>query len=277
MLAAVLRRRWLVVLVAAVVLVGAGLWIGLRPGAPAAVACPPPAASTPAAATPPAAGPISLTGWKLSLPVTGPSGNAATVQPAAVSAPWLTPAPGGGLMFWAPAVGATTKHSEHPRTELDSLTDFAAGSGRHTLTASLTVLQEPRDTEGVIVGQIHGAGTISSVPYVMVRHQLDRLYVVVKQVRDGNDHVNYPLLNGLPLNTPFTVTVTDSGDGCLAFTATTRDGRARTAVAPVPSAFLGQSVRFQVGDYQQSKEPDGADDGARVVFDSLREEGSGPS
>jgi hypothetical protein len=274
-LAAVLRRRWLVVLVVAVVLVGAGVWFGLRPGGTAEVACPPPAPETSAVAAPPAAGPISLTGWKLSLPVTGPSGNAATVQPAAVSAPWLTDNPGGGLMFWAPAVGATTKHSEHPRTELDSLTDFAAGSGRHTLTASLTVLQEPRDTQGVIVGQIHGSGTISSVPYVMVRHQLDRLYVVVKQVKDGNDHVNYPLLNGLPLNTPFTFSVTDSGDGCLAFTATTPDGRSRSAAAPVPGPFLGQPVRFQAGDYQQSKEPIGADDGARVVFDSLRE-GPGP-
>jgi len=95
----------------------------------------------------------------------------AYVEPAAITPPWLTANEDGSLTFWAPAEGATTENSDHPRTELNSLTNFTAGRGTHTLTASVTLLQVPKDGQGIILGQIHGAGDISSVPYVMLRYQ----------------------------------------------------------------------------------------------------------
>ena len=51
--------------------------------------------------------------------------------------------PSGNLTFWAPVNGATTEHSEHPRTELDNLSNFQAGSGPQALTASVSVAQVP--------------------------------------------------------------------------------------------------------------------------------------
>jgi hypothetical protein len=248
-----------------VVLVAVGIGVAVSSGhhrkAPTHPA--PPASAT---------GGIDLAGWKLSLPEANSEGNAASLEPATTKAPWLTPDPDGGLRFWAPATGATTKNSEHPRTELQSLTYFKAGAGPvHTLTASLRLQQLPSDGRGIIVGQIHGAGDISSVPYVMLRVEKEQLKVVVKQVQDGDDHIDYPLLDGVGLNTPIDYTITDRGDGTMTFSATV-DGDTREATAPVPDEFRGATVRFQAGDYQQSNDPGGPDDGGRVVFDRLTQQ-----
>lgn len=216
----------------------------------------------------PADAPIDLSGWKLSIPLADDEGDPTTIQPAATTAPYLTATPDGGLGFWAPADGATTENSDHARTELNSLTTFAAGRGVHTLSASVTLHQEPSDGRGIIVGQIHGAEDIKSVAYVMVRFQEGRLRVAVKQVQDGDDVINYPLLDGLRVGDRFDYSVSDTGDGNMVFTAT-RDGVTQRAVAPVPAEFTGATVRFQAGDYQLAKTPGGADDGGRVTFHRL--------
>ena len=274
-LSARLERRWLALVATCVVLLGSGLWIavansgGGRQEHPAQSAPPTEPAVPPRA---PASG-ISLTDWKLSIPEENDDGNATTIQPATIKAPWLTQTPDGGLNFWAPATGATTKNSDHPRTELDSLTNFTAGKGTHTLSASVTLLQVPNDGQGMILGQIHGADDISSVPYVMLRFQKGQLRVVVKQVQDGDELINYPLLNNIGLNGRFDFTIADQGNGSLAFSAT-HDGDTRQVVAPIPAEFSGQTVRFQAGAYQQAKAPGGAQDGGRVIFHHLAEQTS---
>jgi hypothetical protein len=270
------RRRSAIAAACAVVLV-ASLGIGLLvAGGPHPES--PPSSPPVASATPPSPQPvgISLDGWKLSIPEENDDGDATTIEPAALKAPWLSATPDGGLMFWAPASGATTKNSENPRTELDSLTNFAAGTGPHTLAASVTLLQVPQDGGGIILGQIHGAGDISSVPYVMLRFQDGQVKVVVKQVKDGNAHVNYPLLDNVGLNSRFDFTITDLGNGSLAFSAS-HDGDTRQVEAPVPAQFKGQTVRFQAGDYQQADSPGGAQDGGRVIFHQLAEQSTAPA
>jgi hypothetical protein len=213
-------------------------------------------------------GPIDLTGWKLSIPERNVKGEAASIEPASTRAPWLTSTPEGALMFWAPTTGAATRNSEHPRTELQSLTAFPAGDAQHTLRASLTLLQLPRDGRGIILGQIHGAADIRSVPYVMLRVQDDELRVVVKQVLSRNDLIEYPLLHGIGVNSRIDYTIADLGNGMMLFSATS-DGTTRQAKARVPSAFRGAPVRFQAGDYQQANTSGGAQDGGRVVFHGL--------
>ena len=273
-------HRLIIVLVTAL-LVGTGVGIALVPGAGDEPANPQPGPSRPPINPPPAlalAGPpsaaaagIDLSGWKLSIPVENDDGDATTVEPAATTAPWLTVTPDGGLGFWAPASGATTPNSTHTRTELNSLTNFTAGQGSHTLSASVTLQQEPSDGRGIIVGQIHGAEDMSSVPFVMLRYQQGRVRVAVKQVQDGDDVINYPLLDAVKIGDTFEYTITDTGDGSMTFTAT-KDGLTQRAVAPVPSAFIGATVRFQAGDYQQADTPGGANDGGRVTFHRLTQQ-----
>jgi hypothetical protein len=238
----------------------------------ALTSCSGPSAPAPAAPAPPAA---LLAGWQLTLPVAGAEGGAAIVRPAAVTPPWLTTDDAGHLVFWAPVSGVTTPHSAHARTELDRLDGFAAGGGGGgggvTLAASVTVSQVPTAVPEVIVGQIHGAGDISSVPFVMVFYAAGAVRAVVKQERSGGAHTDLPLLSDVPLGAPFDYSISDRGDGTLTVTAG-HAGRTRTATAPVPAAFAGASVRFQAGAYQQAPSATaaaGPDDGARVTFSAL--------
>lgn len=222
-------------------------------------------------ALPSATGPVTLSGWKLTLPVVGKKGDAADVNPAAPAPPWMVADGDGGLTLWAPVGGSTTPNSSHTRTELDSLSSFLAGVGRHALTATVVVTQLPQEKPDVIVGQIHGADALSSTPFVMLHDDNGVIMVVVKQKQSGKDGDHYPLLDNVPLGTPFRFTISDNGDGTLTFTATS-GGRTATASSPVPEAFSEVSVRFQAGDYQQadSKGAGAApDDGARVTFHEL--------
>ncbi len=224
-----------------------------------------------ASAGPPATGPVALGGWKLTLPVAGPRGTAAGVDPAQFSPPWLTEEPGGGLSFWAPANGATTAHSAHARTELNSLDNFPAGTRPRTLTASLSVAQVPAAGQDVILGQIHGADSIKSVPFVMLHYRGGTVYVVVKRQQSGSAADRYALLPGVPLGARFDFSIRDNGNGTYTFTATYGQ-QAASRDAPLPAAFRGATVRFQAGAYQLSSAAPGtaADgDGARVTFYSL--------
>jgi hypothetical protein len=211
-----------------------------------------------------------LAGWQLTLPVPGPKGDAQIVNPAAVSPPWLTTDAAGALVFWAPVRGVTTKNSEHARTELDNLETFAAGSGGRTLTASVTVTQLPTSVPEVIVGQIHGAADISSVPFVLLYYANGTVRAVVKQEQSGQAHTDIPLLTDVGLGTRFDYTITDGGDGTVGVTATA-NGRTARGQAPVPAAFSGATVRFQAGAYQQAPSSDSApeSDGARVTFSAI--------
>jgi alginate lyase len=214
---------------------------------------------------------VNLEGWQLTLPIANPdSGDADTVNPAKVSPPWLTTADGGGVTFWAPVEGATTKNSSHARTELVQRDNFASGSEPRTLTASATVSQLPKENPDVILGQIHGADDIKSVAYVMLHYFDGAIKVVVKQAQSGSASQDYALADSVPLNTPFTFRLSDNGNGTLTF-GLDAAGQTKTATAPVPAAFSGATVRFQVGAYQQAESADGAggDDGARVTFTKI--------
>ena len=227
--------------------------------------------SAPAPGPAPAPSDVKLDGWQLTLPIADPdSGDADTVNPAKVSPPWLTTADNGGVIFWAPVDGATTKNSSHARTELVQRDTFAAGSEPHTLTASATVTQLPKENPDVILGQIHGAEDIKSVAWVMLHYFDGAIKVVVKQAQSGSASQDYVLADSVPLNAPFTFRLSDNGNGTLTF-GLDAAGQTKTATAPVPAAFAKATVRFQVGAYQQAESTDGAaaDDGARVTFTKI--------
>ncbi|HTF45941.1 MAG TPA: polysaccharide lyase family 7 protein [Pseudonocardia sp.] len=271
-------------------LIGGGLWLGMArpdhvPPVAAPPAAPPPAAPsviTPKPATPKPAtpkpptslaprGPIGLAGWKLTLPTASEKGTAASVNPANPSAPYLTRDNNGGLKFWAPVDGTTTPNSKHPRTELVSLKNWKAGNGgKRTLRASLSVAQTPSANQDIIIGQIHGADDISSVPYVMLHYDGGAVRVVVKQQQSGPTSDKYALISGVPLGARFDYTITDQGNGNLTFTAT-YGSNTRSVTIPISSAFRNATIRFQAGAYQQGESSSGSQDGARLTFYSLNQ------
>jgi hypothetical protein len=272
---ALLGRRYLTIAAVIIVLLGGGLWLGITTRG-SGHREPPPSAAPPAAPTQPGpASTISLDGWKLTIPEAGKKGNAAIIQPASTTPPWLVANPDGSLTFWAPVVGATTKNSDHPRTELDSLNNFEAGTGPHTLNASLAVTQVPSDTKDIIIGQIHGADSISSVPYVMLHYQAGAVRVVVKKAQDSEDGQTYQLISGIPLGGRFNFTISDVGNGGMVFSAT-YGGQTQRVNAPIPATFRGETVRFQVGDYEVSKSSEDPADGGRVTYYAIDEGSTAP-
>jgi hypothetical protein len=78
----------------------------------------------------------------------------------------------------------------------------------------------------------------------MLRVQNDRVLVVVKQVHSGNGLIEYPLLDGISVNSRIDYTITDLGKDTMLFSAS-KAGTTRQAKAPVPPAFRGATVRFQ--------------------------------
>jgi hypothetical protein len=214
-----------------------------------------------------------MSGWKLTLPMRGEHGDAATVDPAQLSPPWLTRTDSGPLTFWAPVDGATTPNSDHARTELNSLQNYRAGESLHALTAWVSVEQVPSENGDVILGQIHGTADLNSVPFVMLHYTSGSLAVVVKQKRSGQEAIDYPLLSGIPLGARFSYVLRDNGDGTLTFTAGYQDITA-SINAPVPKSFRKAVVRCQAGAYQQASSKGTAataTDGARVTFYALDE------
>jgi Alginate lyase len=231
-----------------------------------------------------AAGDILLDEWKLTLPVNSAGerrGRAVQLQTAVLTPPWLTRHADGALDFWAPAVGATTPNSRHARTELVSKTQFAFGiSGGHVLNARASVMQVPSSAPDVCVAQIHGAGSLTSVPFVMVHWRDGAIVVVIKQALRGSSSRKIVLLAGVPLGAPFGLTVGDGGvggggDGSIELSAEC-GGRTIRERVEAPSPFVGTEQRFQVGAYQQAvgRSAEGGEesaegDGARVTIHAL--------
>ncbi|MFC0548101.1 polysaccharide lyase family 7 protein [Kutzneria chonburiensis] len=254
------RRRTLIAAVAGVVVVGAGA-IGFS------------SAQGPASA----AAAVSLSGWRLTLPVDSAgrqSGASSTVSPAKVTSPWLTRTASGALAFFAPTKGAHTPNSPHPRTELVSDNDFAAGSGTHSLSATMIMQQLP-SAQDIIIGQIHGGGPISSVPLLMLHYRhtsadapdSGRVTLTIRKNPTVSGSDLSTVLTAVPMNAPFSYTITESPSG-FTVTATSAGRTGKQTVALNPS-FQGKDVRFQVGDYQQTEANNSATDAGKLTITAL--------
>ncbi|HEU5353996.1 MAG TPA: polysaccharide lyase family 7 protein [Actinocrinis sp.] len=212
---------------------------------------------------------VSLTGWNLTLPVDSSGcqcGAATEISPATLKAPWLVRNSDGSLTFWAPTKGAHTPHSLHPRTELVSRTDFTAGSGTHTLTATF-VMQKMPSANDIMIGQIHGGGSSSSIPLLMLHYRNNGQLIVVTRKNPTSGSTSATVLTGVPMNAAFSYTITQSG---MKMTVTaTYGGKHGNAVIAVPSSFRGMDVRFQAGDYQQTDANNSATDGGRLTVTAI--------
>ncbi|WP_433631662.1 polysaccharide lyase family 7 protein [Nocardia sp. CA-120079] len=214
-------------------------------------------------------GDVSLSGWDLTLPVNSAgelSGTAAVLHPAAVDAPWLTRTSTGGLEFWAPAAGAETAHSGHPRTELVNASPFTIGGAGHTLAATVAVTQLPIATPDIVIGQIHEPGP---VPYLLLRYESGRVFTTWRTSVDGSTKAGrQQIISGIALNSPFSYTIC-ANIGHTVDISVTYNGITKTETVTVPTAFVGTEGRFQAGDYQQASTSTGPDDGGRVIFTAL--------
>jgi hypothetical protein len=215
--------------------------------------------------------PISLSSWAgLLLPVNSQgqlSGNdAAVISPAALDAPWLTATSTGGLEFWAPSGGATTAHSLHSRTELESGIKYPVGKQQHALNATLEIQRLPLSNPEICVAQLHAGGTGGSNPFVLIMFKSGKLYALA--VASPTTVTDDTLLTNVPLNAAFSYKIVDNGNGTLDIGGSYGSQHTSYTV-PVPSAQDGASGHFSAGDYQQGTTSEGTNDGGKVLFTAL--------
>lgn len=218
--------------------------------------------------------PISLSTWAgLVLPINTSGGlsgnNAAVLSPARLDSPWLTQTASGALLFWAPSGAATTAHSLHARTELESAIKYNIAAHAHALTATLQIQQLPKSNPEICVAQLHAGGTGGSNPFVMVDYKSGKLYVMVASGTSVAANF-YTLLTNVPLNAAFSYRISDNGDGTLTIGANA-SGQSKSYTVPIPSVLRGVSGHFSAGDYEQGKGSAGSTDGGKVLFTVLNQ------
>lgn len=213
---------------------------------------------------------VSLSGWNLTLPIDSSGcqcGAAEQLSPAALTSPWLTLSSSGALVFWSPTKGATSPNSAHPRTELVSTGSFAGdSSATHTLKATLSIQKLPPAND-IVIGQIHGGGSSSAIPLLLLHYTSGSLTVWVRPQPGTSSTKVATLLTGVPLNSSFSYTISETGSSMKV--SVTYGSTTKSTTISLGSGFDGMTLRFQAGDYQQSDANDSSTEGGRLTISAL--------
>ena len=224
---------------------------------------------------------LDLSKWSLTLPINSSGVEQMGTKAISIKAAQLTKGytskyfyttPDTGVAFWCPIDGATTSPTSgtnHPRTELieDSLWIM---NQQATLSASLIVNQYPKDTNTIIIGQIHGGGVSSAAPFVMMRIQSGSIIVYVKgNLVNDSGTVKGILLTNVALGKKLNYTI--STDGAKIYATASCPGAAGTGSwsCPIPALWTTPTVHFSAGDYVQCT-GNSSIDGGLVTFYSLK-------
>lgn len=180
-------------------------------------------------------------------------------------------APDSGVAFWCPIDGATTSPgvgTDHPRCELVDPFLWTMDKGG-TLSATLAVNQTPGNKQDIIIEQIHGGGTASAAPFVMLHYTAGNLVCFVKGELTGNTGtVKSTLLTKVALNTRIACSISTNGTDITVKAAAAGAIGTGSWTTPVPTAWSGVPVHFSAGDYVQDTGASSTD-GGKVTFYKL--------
>ncbi|MGW0520858.1 chondroitinase-B domain-containing protein [Crossiella sp. NPDC003009] len=186
---------------------------------------------------------LALRNWNLGLPI-GEPGKPLTIEQPALATysidPWFRATPDcQAVQFRAAVNGVTTSGSNYPRAELRELTasgakaSWSSTSGTHTMVIDQAITALPKDTPGIIAGQVHDAGDDVSA----FRLEGSKLYLT-----DGG--ANHTLITGdYQLGTRFQAKFVVSGGQIKAY----YNGELKATLA---KAFTGGY--FKAGAYTQA-------------------------
>jgi poly(beta-D-mannuronate) lyase len=206
---------------------------------------------------------LDLSSWKLTLPVgSGDDEDEAEEikQPDLATFSddrfFTTNGDGSGVVFRAPAGGATTSGSGYPRSELREMkpgggseASWSNTSGTHVMTVKQAITKAPERKAEVVAGQIHD----DEDDVVMVRLEKKRLFVEADGDDIGTLDADYDL------GTTFTTVMKATSDG---IEVTYNDSKT------VRYDKVGDGYYFKAGCYTQSNSDHDDDDalGEVVVY-----------
>ena len=207
---------------------------------------------------------LDLSTWKLTLPVGSDEDDAEEIrQPDLATFSddrfFTVTRDGSGVVFRAPAGGATTSGSGYPRSELREMSScgtseasWSNASGTHVMTVKQAITALPRRKAEVVAGQIHDADD----DVVMVRLERKRLFVEA----DGDDIGT--LDASYDLGTTFTIVMKANADGIEIRYDSDNIDRAKV----VRYDKVGQGYYFKAGCYTQSNSSHDDDDALGEVI-----------
>ena len=183
-----------------------------------------------------------------------------------------------GVVFWCPIDGATTTPtagSNHPRSELLENYLWTMDKGG-TLNASLIVNKYPKDSNNIIIGQIHGGGVSSAAPFVMLHITSGSIVAYVKgTLTDNVGTQKFTLLKNVALGAKLNYSIgTDGTNIIITASCPGATGTGYWKVG-IPTPWIGVTVHFSAGDYVQSTGTDSTD-GGKVTFYKLNISHSAP-
>lgn len=209
---------------------------------------------------------LDLSDWKLTLPVGSDEDDADEIKQPDLAAFsddrfFTTTRDGTGVVFRAPAGGATTSGSGYPRSELREMepggtseASWSNSSGTHVMRVEQAITALPRRKAEVVAGQIHDADD----DVVMVRLERKRLFVEADGEDIGTLDADYDL------GTTFTIEMKANADGIeISYDTANIDGGKTVRYDEV-----GQGYYFKAGCYTQSNSSHDDDDahGEVVVY-----------
>ena len=204
---------------------------------------------------------LDLSTWKLTLPVGSDEDDAEEIkQPDLATFSddrfFTVTSDGTGVVFRAPAGGATTSGSDYPRSELREMdpggtseASWSSAAGTHVMTVEQAITALPRRKAEVVAGQIHDADD----DVVMVRLERKRLFVEADGEDIGTLDADYDL------GTTFTIEMKANADGIeISYDESTT----------VRYHEVGRGYYFKAGCYTQSNSSHDDDDahGEVVVY-----------
>ena len=223
---------------------------------------------------------FDLTQWKLTMP----SGD--EIAPVVLNSGFqyadvfLTDARTGGMVFRCPNIAGTTANSHYSRAELREMLDPLNGSAKALsnnwtpeqggwLRAKLRVDRvsttgEDKKVGRVIVGQIHGPSTEPVRLYYAKKpnEKTGRIYIAVESTSGSTwrsaDIVSNVNDGGIALGENFTYQIKLYGTK-LSVAIYRGDGRKYALTHTIDSKYLGQSMYFKAGVYNQNNTGDVSD------------------
>lgn len=223
---------------------------------------------------------FDLTQWKLTMP----SGD--EISPVVLNSGFQyadvfhTEARSGGMVFRCPNIAGTTANSHYSRTELREMLDPLNSSAKALsnnwtpeqggwLRAKLRVDRvsttgEDKKIGRVIVGQIHGPSTEPVRLYYAKKptEKTGRIYIAVETTTGSTwrsaDIVSNVNDGGIALGENFTYQIKLYGTK-LSVAIYRGDGRKHALTRTIDSKYLGQSMYFKAGVYNQNNTGDPSD------------------
>ena len=197
---------------------------------------------------------IDLATWNLSIPVGVPATTIATPQLAGGYRDHYFKSNDEQIYFWSPVNGTTTENARYPRSELretyadGTLHNWLHPAADNILSARLQVNQVPSSGK-VVIGQIHNSD--SNWPLLKLEYQMkdsgsaDLVYKIRLRPTDA-ESVTHVLVQGIPLNQPFTYYVHLTPGGILSVSF--NDAR---WYGKIGAAWATQPLYFKAGVYTQ--------------------------